>query len=359
MSGLDAAPVAGRLRALERELVDRFVLAGMGAGFSDGSVADDRTTLTQFAIFLRRGLWAVQPTDVDAWLAGLRRQGLSRSTVYGRANTLARFYTFVITRYQQEVQARTGWVVVQPVDEFNRPRRPHGGRVRVPPTAGEVAGLFDGWRAQAVSARKYLPAVRNYVVASLWRRAGLRITESVMLDVADWYPDLGGFGKLHVRFGKGSSGRGPKARLVPGIDGVEVLLAWWLAEIRPRFGDDLQAPGAPLFPGEQRMPDGRPRRVSAERLRAALAQAVRAHLPAWAGRLTPHGLRHFCASSLYERGVDLKAIQELLGHEWLATTTGYIHVRGEHIEQAWVRANTRLADRLGAGTEEAPGCAGN
>ncbi|HEV8558314.1 MAG TPA: tyrosine-type recombinase/integrase [Actinophytocola sp.] len=46
-----------------------------------------------------------------------------------------------------------------------------------------------------------------------------------------------------------------------------------------------------------------------------------AWLPEWAGRLTPHGLRHFCASSLYARGMDLKAIQELLGHEWLSTTT--------------------------------------
>ncbi|GAA5032723.1 hypothetical protein GCM10023335_75520 [Streptomyces siamensis] len=286
LSDPDAGLATGRLRALEGELVDRFVLAGMGAGFTDGSLADDRTTLIQFAAFLGRGLWAVQPTDADAWLADLRGQGLARSTVYDRANTLARFYTFVITRYQQEVQARTGWTVVQPVDEFNRPRRPHDGRVRVPPTIEEVTCLFDGWRDQTVQARKYVPAVRNYVMASLWRRAGLRINESVMLDVADWHPDLGGFGKLHVRFGKGSMGRGPKARLVPGIDGVDVLLGWWLAQIRPRFDDDLHTPGVPMFPSERRMPDGRPGRVSASRLRAALAQAVTAHLPLWAGRLT-------------------------------------------------------------------------
>jgi hypothetical protein len=40
---------------------------------------------------------------------------------------------------------------------------------------------------------------------------------------------------------------------------------------------------------------------------------VRRWLPAWDGQLTPHGLRHFCASSLYARGVDLKAIQEPFG----------------------------------------------
>ncbi|MGW0149177.1 tyrosine-type recombinase/integrase [Micromonospora chersina] len=329
--------------------MDRFVLAGAGAGISDRSLAEDRQVLMEFAAFVGAGLWTVQPAVVDGWLVYLRgERGLARATVYDRANTLARFYAFLLARCQQEVYARTGWVVVQPVDEFNRPRHADYGVVRVPPSVAEVAGLFDAWRGQVTGARKYLPAARNYVVASLWRRAGLRINESVMLDVADWRPELGRFGKLHVRFGKGSMGRGPRARLVPGIDGVDVLLQWWLTQLRPRFGDDLGAPGAPLFPSE-RVREGRLSRVGASSLRAALAGAVQCHLPGWAGRLTPHTLRHFCASSLYERGVDLKAIQELLGHEWLVTTTRYVHVRGEHIEQAWVRANARVASRLGVG----------
>ncbi|MFG3702059.1 tyrosine-type recombinase/integrase [Micromonospora sp. NPDC047620] len=62
--------------------------------------------------------------------------------------------------------------------------------------------------------------------------------------------------------------------------------------------------------------------------------------------MTPHILRHYCASSMYGRGVDLKAIQELLGHSWLQTTTGYIHVHDHHIEHAWAKANERVAARL-------------
>jgi integrase/recombinase XerC len=69
-------------------------------------------------------------------------------------------------------------------------------------------------------------------------------------------------------------------------------------------------------------------------------------LPAWSGRLTPHVLRHYCASSLYGGGMDLKALQELLGHQWLSTTSGYIHVRSDHIEQAWTTANRRLETRF-------------
>ncbi|MEU1519140.1 tyrosine-type recombinase/integrase [Streptomyces sp. NPDC005811] len=331
--------------------MDRFLLAGLGAGISDGSLADDRSVLCEVLRFTGRRVWEVRAQDVDGWLAWLRERGRARSTVYDRANTVARFYDFVISRYQGEVHARTGWVVVQPVDEFNRPRHAGYGLVRVPPGAGEVAALFEGWRQALPGARKYLPAVRNYVAASLWRRVGLRLNESVMLDVGDWRPDLGAFGKLHVRYGKGSQGRGPRARLVPGIDGVDVLLRWWLEEIRPHFPGDHTDPRAPMFPGERRSTAGR---VGAQGLRNGLAGAVERFLPVWSGRLSPHGLRHFCASSLYGRGVDLKAIQELLGHEWLATTTRYIHVRSEHIEQAWVAASARVAGRLGVG--EGRGC---
>ncbi|MGZ3119775.1 hypothetical protein [Streptomyces sp. H62] len=90
---------------------------------------------------------------------------MARSTVYDRANTLARFYAFVMGRYQGEVYERTGWVVVQPVDEFNRPRHTDYGTPRIPPSAGEVAALFDQWRFSVAGARKYLPAVRSYVAA--------------------------------------------------------------------------------------------------------------------------------------------------------------------------------------------------
>lgn len=63
--------------------------------------------------------------------------------------------------------------------------------------------------------------------------------------------------------------------------------------------------------------------------------------------MTPHVLRHFCASSLYRDGLDLVAIQELLGHEWIATTMGYVHVHRTHVDDAWNKAAERSAARLG------------
>jgi site-specific recombinase XerD len=241
----------------------------------------------------------------------------------------------------------TGVVVSQPIDEFNRQSGFTLGKVRVPPSDDEVEVLFDGWRNDVAGARKYLPAARDHFAASLWRRLGLRINETVMLDIRDWRPDLGPLGKVHVRYGKGSRGRGPKGRLVPAINGADVLIDWWLAEVRHQFGDDWSDPDAPMLPSERRDPDmDRCCRVGTNALRHSLADQTSQWLPAWSGRLTPHVLRHFCASSLYGSGMDLKALQELLGHQWLSTTSGYIHVRSEHIEQAWLTANARLSSRL-------------
>ncbi|MGW5518880.1 tyrosine-type recombinase/integrase [Nocardia africana] len=340
------------LEDFEQELVDQFLLAAMGAGIGDSSVNADRAVLFEFARFVGCPIWMAQPHDADRFLVHQRVDlGRARLTVQHKAWTLGHFFDFLIDRYQGDIQALTGVVVTQPIDEHNRPARADYGAVRIPPSDEEVQALFSAWRESLVDARKFLPAARDYLAASLWRRTGLRIQETYMLDIRDWRRDLGQYGKLHVRFGKGSRGRGPKTRLVPAINQAADLLDWWLAEVRHQFGDDWQHPDAPLLPSERSDPHtGFCGRVGDQSLRDGLAQATRRWLPAWQGRLTPHTLRHYCASSLYARGLDLKAIQEVLGHEWLSTTTRYIHVQSDHVERAWEQSNQRVSARLGLPT---------
>jgi site-specific recombinase XerD len=336
------------LEDFEQELVDQYLLAAIGAGACDATIVEDRSAIFEFVRFLGRPVWTAQPEDADRFLAHQRKVlGRARLTVQHKAWSLARFYDFLVLRYQGDIHALCGVVVVQPIDEWNRPKKADYGAGRVPPETEEIEALFGVWRDWLSDARKFLPAARDYLAASLWRRVGLRIQETYMLDIRDWRRDLGEYGKLHVRFGKGSRGRGPKSRLVPAINDVDALLEWWMVDVRHQFGDDWADPDAPLLPSERRDPHtGWCRRVGDQALRDGLANAVERWLPAWSGRLTPHALRHYCASSLYGRGVDLKAIQELLGHEWLSTTTRYIHVHANHIEQAWATANERVAARL-------------
>jgi integrase/recombinase XerD len=81
-------------------------------------------------------------------------------------------------------------------------------------------------------------------------------------------------------------------------------------------------------------------------IRTGLAEAAAAHLPAWADKLTPHVMRHYCASQLYLGGLDLISIQELLGHSWIASTLNYVHVHRTRIEDAWIAGQQRAARRL-------------
>ncbi|MEW2267731.1 tyrosine-type recombinase/integrase [Streptomyces sp. NPDC047868] len=265
------------------------------------------------------------------------------------ARAVQRFYVFVEVRHGREVEAVTGGPVVQPVDEFNRPAGLARVGVRIPPSPGEVELLFGGWRASlpGLGGRGFLAGARDYVAASLWRRVGLRINESVQLRVGDWYPRAGVCGMLHVRCGKGARGSGPRQRLVPAIDGVDRLLAWWVGQVRGQFGDDLDGGRAVLLPSRCHSAGGGGLRAAcAVTLRQGLARAVGCWLPGWSGRLTPHPLRHFCASHLYRQGMGLEAIGALLGHSWISTTARYVHVPAERVEWHWQQANARLTGRL-------------
>jgi integrase len=72
--------------------------------------------------------------------------------------------------------------------------------------------LFAGWRGGLTTCRKFAPAARNYAAAKLMSEVGLRINEARWLDLDDITWDLGRFGKLHVREGKGARGSGPRER---------------------------------------------------------------------------------------------------------------------------------------------------
>jgi hypothetical protein len=77
-------------------------------------------------------------------------------------------------------------------------------------------------------------------------------------------------------------------------------------------------PCVPLFPSERKCRDGSCSRATADVFRRSLAETAERQLPAWAGKLTPHVLRH--SSQLYLARMSPFAIQELLGHAWTATT---------------------------------------
>jgi integrase/recombinase XerD len=259
---------------------------------------------------------------------------------------LKTYFLFLELRHKVEIHQLTGRVVQCPIDEMNRPRGQRDAALRIPPSAEQVGWLFGGWRAELATCRKFAPTARNYAACRLMSDVGLRVNEVRNLNLADVKWDLGRFGKLHVRVGKGARGSGPRERMVPLINDAGRTLRWFVEDVWGHFDDDGTRPGAPLFPSERRNADGSSARIGDEALRATLVEAAAKHLPGWPEKVTPHVLRHFCASRLYHEGMDLIAIQEVLGHAWIATTMNYVHVHRTHVEDAWIAGQQRAAHRL-------------
>lgn len=143
---------------------------------------------------------------------------------------------------------------------------------------------------------------KHRLMAFLLSSSGIRVGEMVRLRVADLDPERR---LIHVRRGKGG-----KDRFTLYSDAAVQAVERYLA---------FAEPGDWLFTGAR---EGRP--ISARSVQKVVAAAGRR-----AGirrRVTPHTLRHSFATHLLEQGVDVRYIQELLGHASPATTQIYAHV---------------------------------
>jgi site-specific recombinase XerD len=340
-----SAASAEELATFETDALAGFVLARSSAGLTDGTIRSDVGNLEQVRSWFDRPLWELQPSDADDYFGRVLR-GAPSGTRLARAAALRTYFEFLELRHSVEIHAMTGIVVQCPLDEVNQPRGSKDARLRIPPDSREVAELFAGWSQELATCRKFAPSARNYAAARLMAEVGLRVNEARCLDLADLRWELGRFGKLHVRHGKGSRGSGPRERMVPLVNHAGRTLRWYVEDVWAQFDDDHTRHGAPLFPSERRNGDGSPARVGYDALRSGLAAAAIAHLPAWAGQLTPHVLRHYCASQLYLAGVDLISVQEMLGHAWVATTMRYVHMHRTRVEDAWLAGQERAAARL-------------
>ena len=263
----------------------------------------------------------------------------SASTRCGYVQAFKGFHQFLQVRKSVEIDALFGIRLTSPVDEFNASR--HVGDdspdSMLPPTPERVAGFFEFLKTRIATARKHAPAARDYALFRTLYHAGLRADETAMLDRADVHFGRGSFGKPHVRFGKAAHTSGPRPRWVPMLDGLDLVLRWFLNDVRGRFPDSpvlfADESGGALHRGTIR-----------NRLR---------HLMELEGRpsgdwFSPHALRRACATHNYERGVDLVAIQQLLGHWTVGSTMRYVRPSATFIEDAYRRAVTTAVNELSA-----------
>lgn len=153
---------------------------------------------------------------------------------------------------------------------------------------------------------------RDYAIIVLFLNCGLRISEIVNLNIADIYDD-----RLYIK------GKGGKTRVVFLNDSCVEALEGYLPLRQELVDDDEKA----LFVSRRK------KRISREAVHAMVKKSLlRANLDA--DKYSSHKLRHTAATLMLQNGVDVRTLQELLGHEHLNTTQIYTHVENTELRLA-------------------------
>jgi len=295
--------------------IDRFADAlWIEDGLAALTLAAYRRDLSLFAEWLAAGpdpgrsLDAARESDLLGYIAA-RHAATRATTANRRLAVFRRYYRWAL---------REGLVAADPTLRLLAARRP----LRVPKTLTEVQ----------VDALLAAPDVgtalglRDRAMLELMYASGLRVSELVQAK------------SVHAGLAEGVLrvlGKGARERLVPFGEEAHAWLVRWLREGRPA----LLARRGKTHTSEALFVTVRGAAMSRQMFwrlvkRYALAAGITAPI-------TPHTLRHAFATHLLNHGADLRAVQMLLGHADIATTTIYTHVARERLKQLHARHHPR------------------
>lgn len=264
------------------------------ANYRERSIECYLRCVSHLAKHHRRSPDSLSEAEVRAFL--LHRREVDRVSV-----STQRLYVFALRYLYREVLGRPDFALALPVPKA---------RQRLPevPTREELRQLLEAARS-----------VRDQALLSLAYATGLRVSEMVRLQVQNIDAEAG---LIRVIDGKGG-----KDRVVPLSPKLLATLRSYWAAVRP---------ARPwLFAGQ----DGK-RHLSVSAARGVVrSTAVRAGLTRW---ISTHSLRHACATHMLEDGVDVRLVQQVLGHVDLVTTARYLRVC-----EARMRHAEGPLDRLG------------
>lgn len=278
--------------------------------YSSQSVTAYRRDLDRYQLFLERrsvGVKEAGTHDVRDFIASEHRQGRSTPTIRRRLSAIRGLYHFLLAE---------GLVSRNPALGLGAPK----GERRLPEVLEpeQIVRLLEG------GGEGHL-AIRDRAVFELMYSSGLRLSETVALDILD-LDIVSGIVRV--------TGKGRKTRDVPIGSQARKALSVWL-----RVRTNLAAGGeAAVFVGRGG------HRLGARSIQMRLARLARSNgleVP-----VHPHLLRHAFASHLLESSGDLRAVQELLGHANIATTQIYTHLDFQHLAAVYDQAHPRAHRRV-------------
>ncbi|MDR3280786.1 MAG: tyrosine-type recombinase/integrase [Synergistaceae bacterium] len=291
--------------------IDEFILyTGSAKGRSKNTVVNYAVDLAQFADYLE-SVGTTTPDGLNrdclrGFLRELSGYGFSRSSISRKLSSLRGFTKYLAARHV--VSGDPGVGLRGPRAEAYVPK---------PIAYEDVMKMID---AAGKSERR---GARDVLILELLYGAGLRVNELVSLAWDD--VDIGER-ELRVK-GKGSKER----RAYFGHAARDLLVAWKDAASLKGHATEGESPVFyPEKTGASRLTER-----TVHRMVVAVSRALGLY------GVTPHTMRHSFATHMLERGAPLRVIQELMGHESLATTERYLKVSVEQMKRSYMETHPR------------------
>ena len=264
--------------------------------------------LGEFAKYAGERKWErIDHLRVRGFLSHLYERGLSKTSVARALAAVRSLYRWL---------AREGIVEQNPAALVATPRLPK--KLPRVPTIEEINSVLDA----GMPANAAFPD-RDRVILELLYGCGLRNSELVGINLADIHWSNGA---ILVR------GKGSKQRVVPFGESASAALSTYLPQREGKLKQRKKSSPALLL----NCRGGRLTTRSVGRIVKSIA--VTHGLPP---DLHPHTLRHAFGTHMLEEGADLRAIQEMLGHERLATTQRYTQLSIRHVIQVYDATHPR------------------
>ncbi|MGD2295489.1 MAG: tyrosine recombinase XerC [Candidatus Aminicenantes bacterium] len=272
------------------------------------TIASYRRDLYQMARFLAENRVTLKKVDnvvLRAFLATLYERRVKKSTIARKLAAMRSFFQYCI---------RMKWIIDNPAKVVATPKQER----HVPSflSEEEMEAFLDLPRSN-----KPLD-LRDKALLELLYATGLRVSELVGINSEDV-----SFEERLIRV----MGKGKKERIVPFGKTAERSLSEY---IKAKIGINKgQIDGNALFLNY------RGKRLTSRSVERIVDKYIKS--TAMRRKISPHSLRHSFASHLLSRGADLRAIQEFLGHESLATTQKYTHMDIKQLLEVYQKSHPR------------------
>jgi integrase/recombinase XerC len=281
-----------------RRVIEKFVLSLRERNASAHTVKAYRGDLEAFAAYIGARPWAaIDHVAIRGFLSNLYEKGLSKTSVARALAAVRSLYRWL---------AQEGLMEQNPAALISTPKLPK--KLPRVPTVDEVNSVLDGDMPEVATFPE-----RDHLMLELLYGCGMRNSELVNINLEDIRSSMEA---ILIR------GKGKKERYVPFGEALRSALASYLPARSHVLTTCRKSTPALLINRR----GGRLTTRSVGRIvkRIAVAKGL-------SPDLHPHTLRHAFGTHLLEEGADLRAIQEMLGHERLSTTQRYTQLSMKHL----------------------------